>query len=128
MKGIFNNNDMIFKTINYEASDMKKKINIKNILESQIKTKTKIKIKKISPLPKFNSKNTNLNSKKENSHLYFRNSNIISNPNSNRTTNNFNGRYNNTVVNRDKNSKDKKQLNMQKKIKPNKVGHNKQLL
>ena len=119
MKGIFNNNDMIFKTINYEASDMKKKINIKNILESQIKTKTKIKIKKISPLPKFNSKNTNLNSKKENNHLYFRNSNIISNPNSNRTTNNFNGRYNNTVVNRDKNSKDKKQLNMQKKIKPN---------
>ena len=119
IKGIFNNNDIIFKTINYEAGDLKKKVINKNILESQIKTKSKIKIKKISPLPKFNSKNANLNSTKEKSHLYFRNSNFISNPNSNRTTNNFNGRYNNTVLNRDKNSKDKKILNVQRKIKPN---------
>ena len=119
IKGIFNNNDIIFKTINYDASDLKKKVNNKKILESQIKAKSKFKIKKISPLPKLTSRNTNLNSKKEKSLLYFRNSNIISNPNSNRASNNFNGRYNNTVLNRDKNSKDKKLLNVQRKIKPN---------
>lgn len=120
IKGIFNNNDFIFKTINYETSDMKKKVNNKKNMESQIKPKSKNKIRKISPLPKLNTKNINLNSKNEKSHLYFRNSTIISNPNSNRTSNNFNVRYNNTVSSKDKNSKDKKLLNFQKKkVKPN---------
>jgi hypothetical protein len=129
IKGIFSNNDFILKTVNNEASDLKKKGNNKNILDSQFKTKSKFKIKKISPLPKFNSKNTNPNSKKEKYQLYFRNSNILTNPNSNRTTNrttnNPNVRYNNTVLNRDKNSKDKKKLNVQRKIKPNNVGKSK---
>lgn len=125
IKGIFSNNDIIFKTINYDASDLKKKINNKKILKSQIKTKPNIKNKKISPLPKLNSKNVIFNYKNEKTHLYFRNSNIINHPNSNRTTNILNGRYNNTVLNKDKNTKDKKLFNVQKKIKPNNLMKNK---
>jgi len=124
LKNNFKNNELIFKTTNYEVKDINMKKDNKNTLQTQLKNKPYIKniIHKTSPLlNKNNSKKNNINEfyKKEINQLKLRNShrNDYFSNNINNNDNNDNIIYNTIFI--DKNINNKKKYVLQKKYKSN---------
>ena len=121
IKNLFNNNNFIYNTINYETNEIGQKEENKNILETQIKFKPHIKniIKNATHIQtNKNTKIKNINkiNQKEIPHLYLKNNNKNKIIHTNNNNYNINNRYY-TIV-QDKNNKSKN-LKLQKKGKEN---------
>ena len=127
IKNLFNNNNFIYNTINYETNEIGQKEENKNILETQIKFKPHIKniIKNATHIQtNKNTKIKNINkiNQKEIPHLYLKNNNKNKIIHTNNNNYNINNRYYTIVSD---NSNKSKNVKLQKKVKQNNLIKNK---
>ena len=120
IKNLFNNNNGIFNTVNYESNDISKKFENKKIFQTKIKIKPHNKIigNKEANLPNKNEikiKSINKIYKKEIPKLYLRNNNPNKLSLSNNINYNIDNKYN--TISQEKNNKIKNHFNLIKKVK-----------